>query len=849
MSTFREFNDSNEAPFTQMGAPSGMVKNAPHEAIPDGAVAYLRNAHAYPTEIQPRLGTRIYSDAQPPALSGRTGYTASKSGNIITSLSGDIFSETDVSHYWVWPGDPNIHDEIQEFISETQVRVRDSSTYSATTGCWMHGKCNLNVFHESERQKIDQWGSELYIANSIALTAQTKALCLSLDGLNNSVSDWSPQDDYACIGNSGGIFLLDMSTSPAKYFKRNTPVPSILIESNTKSKTRIYRHDYTYSMCRLLGTGIRDRTANGADILQESGTCALNPNTSPPRDYGTNWISKKIGRGELTQGRLVCGNVAAANILPSYWQGLTGDDSAIFKLTVDDIEEEFMIDCGIDGYNVQSMDDLATAIQDTIRISFPYATCEWLEDHFVFTSGEVDGSTMDYGAAGAGTGTDISTIINITAAEGASLDNTYVFQSPHQVQWFYVPKSPSRPATPEQHWTHYTVYRTGDIGEKGVTPRVGPSGEELVPLKFSWAHDIRVAGAFLASKDTSGLVTIHIGSIQLEDEGTPFEWEDGEVDTVTTYISSTSFRTTASGEEEYYYAEAKTRMAAAIGGGRVFRGTQTDDEVVILGGGTVTADDVGKTVHWSTGGYGYITSFEGTNRFKVSGSRDRAEQGFTIDPIRRVINDTVTDDKLRYRQGEKYVGLLEHRFRQAMPNINVLEIVPGFLLTAVRNGSKIYYCDLPIDKKYIGGYYLPNRQVIDRIEDSIQTIKKAPNKFLVWCTNSFWGGPTNQPDVATIPEFGDVYGLLFVDIIDAQVGCIDFGSLQEISYGVFQLRCTDNTWRQCTALGYIKDLGDMSVHSSTGQDIVKRDFYESWNLSASIYGVDIGHILWLRDRS
>jgi len=853
MSDAREFDKGKAKPWTQSNFGGGMVKNAPHEEIPDNSVALLRNAHAFPTEIQPRLASRVYAAIQPPVLedsSGtpRSGYGATKTGYIITSLSGNIFDEGDASHFFVWPGSPNFHDEIYEYISPTQVRVGDSGDRVATYGCWFHARLNLNTFHKGLRKKVYQWGTDVYVADDLTLASWTKAICVSFDQPHNSISDWDEMDDFGVIANSGGIFLLDFTLEVPVIFKKNTPIPSILIEEEDREELSKFRYDYTYGMCRLSGNGLRDRTAEGAVLRQESGTCALNVNESPERDYGTLWTERMIDKETQTMGRLVGYQLTRAHSRPSWWFGLTGAAAATFRLQINNSLQDFFIDFGPAGFAVGSLGDVAQAIQMTIRAVFPFATCEYLKDtnNFVMTSGREPRSTIEYLIDGDAPGyTNISDVLEMRLIDDATLDNLYPFASPHEVGVLAIPKNATRPEYPEWHWTHYTIYRTTDIGPDGVTVRVVKStGDELQPLKFTWTKDIPVAKAFLASRSATGYVTASVGEFSQDDVGTPLKWEDGEVDTIVSVLSSILALTTGVGAPRSYYDLKKKNEACAIGGGRVLRGSQTGHIVKRVSGDIFTAEDERKTIFWSTGYYSYITEYVDSDTVLAHDAMDKETQGFTLDPVNRTFQDDVPDKTLRNRQGERYIGLLAHRFYVAMPSVNVMGIVPGFMITARHGESTIHYCQLPNSKKYLSGYYLENRQQNDRIDGSIVSIKKIPNKFIVFCITSTWGGPTNVPDIKKLPEFGEAYSVLHADVIDERIGIVDVGSIREVDYGVYELRTSDNAWRQFSEYGYNKQLGDMSVSKATGQDIVKRDLTDTWPVGVSAYLDNLGHIWW-----
>lgn len=845
MSSAREFDKEQYIPHTEQGAPRGMVKNAPHEDIPEGSVAYVRNAHCFPTEWQPRLAAIFYqASLNPPRLTGRSGYTASKAGYIITSLSGNIFTEEDVSNYFVWPGDPRWHDVIEEYLSPTTVRVKDSGNRDATTGCWMHAKMNLWEYHETQNTIFFQWGRRVYVSDDLTMTSLTEALCVSRHQPSNAISDWSSLRDWAVIGNSNGIFLVDFNRTVPQIFKKNTPVPSILISSNVRTIDHRHRYCYTYAMARLTSIGVRNRTSVGARILQESGTCALNPNTVPPRDYGDVWTVKSIDSGIRTQGRLIGAELAADQQTVDYYREL-GSNGGSYQITINGVIGDFITIFDEHGYDVGSLADIAAAIQDTIKTLFSFATCDYDYDNirFIFTSGEEDGSTIGYGGDGNGA-TEIGDLIGITAVAGAEINNSYAYAGPTENGWIYVPKVPDEPTIPEQHWTHYVIFRSVDIGPNGAIPRVGENGEALPPLKFHWVEDLRVAGAFMASKSRTGLVTIFAGQLQQQDEGTAFKWEDGEIDTIVRYIDSTHFSTYGEGQEEDYYENEKPLQAAAIGGGDVLRLSQSGNVVTRHGGHSFEADDVRKTITWSSGYYSVITEYINANSVRVDDTITKVEIGATIDPIARRFTDIVPDEILRDRAGEKHIGLLTSRFRVAMPNINLLEIVPGFMITGIRNDGDFYYCETETEREYLSGYYLELQQKNTKCQGAIQAIMKMPNKFILVCANALWGGPTNQPDVVELPEFGEAYSVLYCDIIDDTVGIVDIGSIARIGYGVYEARCTDNTWRQFNAFGFNKEIGDLSVDPQTGQDRVKRDLRELQARGVSLYGDIIGHVYW-----
>lgn len=828
--------DQTDNPITQTDFSGALIKNAPHDEIPPNALAGLINANTFPREIQPRLGTRLINFTIP---SIRTGITATKNGTIITA---DDFTEESVSNYFVWP-DEDVHDEIIEYISATQVRVHRFNNKNATAGCWMHGRLNLWKWHQSQDKMVWQWGEKVYINeisllnNYIILGNLTEALCVSRETPNNVISDWSEMDDYGIIYNSNGIFLVEFNIPT--IFKKNTPIPTRLPDDVERSTDSKYRYDILYSMSRLSGQGLRNRETRGTLILQESGTTQISTEQNPARDNAIIWTENRIDNGIRTNGMLIGATLAAAQQTPVYWATL---NNASFRWTVNGREEEFVCDFSLaTGANMTSLTDVATEIQRVIRLVFYAATCEYDADNqrFVFTSGEEDGSTVNYGAWGTG-GTNIAVLAGLTAASGALVNNANIYAQPYSFGPFYIPEARTGIDTYERewHWTHYVLYRTPDIGPDGVTPRIGYSGEILPPLKLGYTEEVRVAGAMFGSKDEDGLVTITRGTFEEYDVGTTLEWEDGTIDTIITWVSATQVYVTS----EYF--EALPPQAMAIGGGRVIRASQDGYTVTREGGSEFTEADEGRMIWWSTDYVSIITEFIDADTVLVSDSNFRDTQGMTLDPISRMINSLTNDETIRNRFDELFVGALRHRFWYQMPNANIGEVVPGFMVTAIRNTSFLYYCQLGSRIKYLSGYHLSNRQTGDKIEESIQTMKIMPNQLIIWCLSETWTAPTNDPRINTLPEFGEAYAVLFFDVVDGEQGITDTGSIAKIKSGLLEIVLTDNSVRQFDGFKYGPDL----TVNQIGQDIIKQDLKDTWGIGMSLFDNKLGHIIWRVNR-
>jgi len=834
--------DNNVNEWKQSEFYDGMVRNAPHEDIPSRALADLINCHAFKTEVQPRLASWLWSELQPPVWVSdcsepRDNYVMSKNNDIATA-NDPIFDQSFVSCFIAWPTDDGYyHDEIIEYISTHQVRVSSSGVRPETGGCYIHGRLNCNAWHKRSRKKIWQWGNRVY-TSTLSYSRFNECICVSRRTPSNVISAWDEMDDHGVIGNSNGIFKINFDNETTILWKMNGPVPSVLLDGRQRRKNHRNRYDYLISMSRIDGVGLRNRT--NAKLLQQSGTTEINLDVTPNRDYSTYWTEKPIGNNDSTAKtgcKLKCGNLSDTHKDPGYYRTIAAP-GASFTFTHNETTVEILVDLSTTGADVESMPEVVDAIVAAINTSFPWIQGKYKDEGYIeFTTGEEANSSIGY--LGAGTsGTDISSIIKGTEGDGAIIDDNWANTSPNQIGTLYIPLDQGHY---EWHWNHYTIWRSTNISENGADPRTTENGVELPPLKFTWCGDFRVAAAFYASM-SGGIVTARYGRFEKADEGTPLVFLNGNTYTILEYLTERKVRVSSG----YYNDDSEPLQACAIGGGRIFQASQIGDIVTIESAldsdkFSNTECDARKTLYWSTGHESIIIEVLSDYTARVHDSVTRSTQGATIDPTCRNMSDITTDETLRNRMDEKHIGLLNMRFKEPMPNCNVLAIFPGFMVSAKRGESYVSYCDLANNMKYNAGYHLANRQVIDNIEGSVQFIKKAPNFFLVWCNDSLWGGPTNNPDIKELPEFGEWYAVLHADIINSYIGAVDWGSIVDIDDNVFELLCQDMGFRQLVNRQYSKDY----AYNDDEQDIVATDLKSCWNLSASAYGRTLGHVLWL----
>ena len=812
---------------------SALVNDPPASDIPDDALAKLSNAIAYPEWVQGRNGSKLYSSVTYPALSGRTSYNLTFVGTTVTSNSGDIFTEDDVSQYIVANG---IHYEIVAYISATQVTV-DVSANGTWAACKLRGRVNARFWHKVQRKAVTMLGADVYVQD-YTLGTFTKILCISATALNNVNSAIDELDDHVIIWNSAGIFKVILDVTNPYMYCINTLVPNISINTNEQKDNLTIGRRYLYSMMRLRGSGIRDRTdgASGALIEQESGTNGIRDDGY---DYGEVWTEKARGDDTKTHGIIRGGNVAVADLdAGAVWAAIT-DGTLI--LSVNGNAKQIYVDFT----GVETMADVAERIQVSGNVYYPDITVEFelsgIVGRFVITSGKKDNTTLGWVTDGVG-GTNIADNMLVRDGDGGTLVTAEVYEEPYIVGDLTVPVVRSDESSYQQHWSHYSIYGTLDIGVAGTDPVTGIGNN---PERFMWLYDLRVAAGFYASKDTTGLITASEGTFELADVGSIFEWENGDRDRIVTFVSSSQVIVDASGDVGY--EEALIEQAAAIGNGDVFRASQTGYVVTnetVLNGNVFVAGDVGKTLFWADGVEALITEFIDANNVRVQESRTHSTQGMTKDYVYRRFNDTVSDDILRIRRNSgKY--LLRQRFWEALPLSNIGVVVPGFLFAAVRGEKKIWYSQLPPTQKYLAGSHNPFHQVDESAKDGITYLMEFKDRLVAFCVGSTWAGATNQSIELNVADKVGEKVVVFggMQVVDGNIGMLDYGSVQSPEYGVVIMITSEPAVRMFDGFKYGPNLAELET---LGMDTVMKQL-RSWQAAtASVYHPATGYIVWGR---
>jgi hypothetical protein len=755
--TEREIGQAAGAPFK-----GGVYNDLAGSSIPNTAVKDSSGYIPFEDRMQTAGGCKAWSETTIPPLSGRTGYSWSKSGTTVTKTAGTDFSEEDVGNYIVH--DDGNHELISAFISITQVTVESGTAHAASTAGYLHAQNNGDTDKEINGKYLIQFGTKLYYFDA-AVTAYNEIYCISYLGLLNSHSVIDVEGETAIIFNANGIFRVDLTADSGPYFywKANTPVPRTLLTGVAATITKKYGCKYTYAMSRIAGDDIaRDRTSE--IVEHETGNCY--PSTTDYKDYAEVWDDRPPGPGDTTYGILTGYELTGDYDTASDWSALGANCQ--FTISINGVSNNFSVDMT----GVITMGEVASRIQQALRTQNSQITCEFVTDHFVITNPEENG-TISYTSAGA-EGTDIG-----SAAMGCDYLNGSITNAEYTtrkiISTLHCPVDPTDSAKVQQHHTHYRVDRSLDIGENGIDPISGEGNNEE---QFIWHSDVPIAKSFVASR-TGYWVTATEGTFQPMDEGSKLRFQDGTEITLDVYDSATQMTSTDSGDI--------SSQAAAIGGDnslskpiRVMTAAQVDQTVTRSAGAIFAASDVGKTIFWPSGIRSNIIAYVDENTVTAAESVAVVSTGACMDPKCRNFCDKIRDDTLRSRISN--FSLL-HRFWQEIPDCDTGKLVSGWLFAAVRSTKLAYYSQVTQQKEHLIGYYYAARQYL-KYKDLILGFSDFRDSMTVYCSKSTTVHPTNTAIIHKINNVTSINLISGQTVADEQRGVWDCGSYKKLPDGV-----------------------------------------------------------------
>ncbi len=762
---------------------AGLIKGQPASKIPDNAVAHATDVVIHKDEIVGREGCErfagVYNVTVPP-IDNRTGYTASKSGKIITAPAS-TFTEADASNYFVFPGSPDANYEITEYISDTQVRVFSEGDHASTLNCYLRGKTNLMQWHKIARRWVFMWGQDIYVAKW-TMEELVRCRVVSRDLPNNSTSGYDDFDsNSAIIFNSNGMFKLDLEREVPLVYKLNVPIPNRAIPDVDEGVASEYNYHYLYSACRLFEDGVKESIVGDVNaasvnrllpsrIEQETGTNIWDESY---RDYADVYTDAPIGEEKDTYGKLELEVLVPPYDTIAGWLAISGLCSF----------ETFSSYAGpgvhvAEFANVTSMAEVAERIQESLISIIPFGTCKYETDRFVITTGRVPDTFINFLSNGTVSGTT-----DIYAALGGGFDSidSLPFIYTHKIVGpLYVPNVPNvSPGEYQWHLTHFPVYRTRDLAGRY---KLGVNADQFnSPNDFVWENDVRICAAHYGYFE-EGIVDVYFvaeyGYFNLEDVGSTIELDNGDRYEILGFRNA---KYAIVDHYNYYGYDPNDKYAAAIGNGRVLRASQTGNVVTRTHGDTFTSGDDRKPIMWATGYHSYIIEYIDANRVRVADSQDKVVMGITIDPVYRYFNDTIDDATLETRLTRLK---LKQRYWQAMPNGNVGKVTPGLIFSAMRGDGQLNYGQTPDTLEYLHGFHDKGYQLTNVIPDDIQFMWLFQDLLVIWTSRKTWRWPTAGYQFIANPYTKDVIlQISGLEIAEEDRGCFNWGSIEPVGDG------------------------------------------------------------------
>jgi hypothetical protein len=698
---------------------AGVLNDLPGSSIPKNGLSESVGYIPFEDRIEPCGGCSPWSDTPLPPLTGRTGYSFYKTGNLIIKTVGTDFSSGDVGNWIVH--DDGTHELIDAYVSTSTVQVTTTTAHEASTAGWVRAQINNEPPEKPQDLNLLHIGTRLFVFDA-EVTEYIECYCLSYRGLLNSYSVVDFEGDYAIIFNANGIFRLDIGNgAPYFFWKINSPVPQTLLTGVAKAITKPYGYKHTYSMARIAGdSDTRDRTTN--IIEHETGTCLPNPSTY--RDYSETWTERPVGDAS-TEFAVLAGAALGIGIdVSDYWKVIPNGQ---FGIAINGTTYNFAVDFT----GVYTMMDVANRIQAAMRVVKSTILCEFSVDHFIITNPE-EGGSLGYTIAGTG-GTDIGSAV-MSCQSGAGTVSASNYTENISIGTLHCPTDPTETTIFQRHHTHYPVFRNLDIGTKGIDPLTGEGNNEE---QFVWVFDVPIAKAFVASR-SGPVVTATEGNFQPMDKGSKLRFEDGTEITLDSYIDSTQMTSTDSG--------SISAQSAAIGGDnslsspiRIMTASQTGTAITRTSGTIFSANDVGKPIFWANGQRTHIVAVTDADNAVGAESRSITSTAACLDPKCRNFADTVSDETLRSRI-LRYS--LNHRFWQEFPDCDTGALTSGWVFTGIRDTKICYYNQISQEQEHLLGYYYPGRQYL-KYKDPIVGFSAFQDNMAVYCSRTTTVHPTN----------------------------------------------------------------------------------------------------------
>lgn len=397
--------------------------------------------------------------------------------------------------------------------------------------------------------------------------------------------------------------------------------------------------------------------------------------------------------------------------------------------------------------------------------------------------------------------------------------------------------------------THFTYYRSKNIGTHSGGVSADASGLGNRRDQFEWDADIPVAKSFvLDTSSTGGSAKVVSGNkFVLGDVGSVLKDLAGLTSTITGWVSEDEVTIGAG-------ITVATVVNAAIGGGRVLKASQSGTTVTFSGTGILAAD-LGKMLFVSDGTRRHISKYTDTTHVEVADGADFTDLTVTIRPVSgnfsRNWNDTVPDQP----QADGRVSWIDRaeygtdfyvprRLFRAMPNCNIIFSDNGFLIVAQRDASEYYYCQTG-DKPYtIGQYKFPEQK--RAVSGSIRAVFGFPYKAVFFFKTKTGVLVLNNAQNIGRTEIGEnIYQLPELSIVDDVRGVVAWTTIIFKNSGLIFALTNESAYRYFDGTAWSKE----NFAYAGSLDAVFREYLKSIDHNEGVtanYNSIGGAKIWMR---
>ena len=361
-------------------------------------------------------------------------------------------------------------------------------------------------------------------------------------------------------------------------------------------------------------------------------------------------------------------------------------------------------------------------------------------------------------------------------------------------------------------YTHWSIYRTMDIGTNGTNPQTGEGNKTEL---FVWVRDVPIKRGFTASRSGTTL-TATTDVFTAEDVGARIYYNgDGTYTIIASYTNSKVVETAQTG------TIASTAMA--IGTANQGTAVQAVLGTETIGNATVTksagtnfaSTAVGDEIVWPDGKRSLIVRYVGTTVVEVAQSDAISSTSMAWGSNGCIVQyDGLEDVTLRARSAGFSV---KNRFMDPLPNCEDGAIGGGMLWGIDRGTGNVYYCQIPNNEEYYAGFYRSagDGAQFDIIPDSIQAVRAFTDRIVFYCSQTTWFISCNNFSSVVLPEVGEVIVIATGHWPIADIGVIDYGSICKIDgvqksklvQGMGDLMvCSDGGARICNGAGFSGDI-------------------------------------------